>query len=285
MIERYFDIGGSVVRLTAKKDAVSIEMGILEPFVVEESPWDFWMDIDMVDELTEPEGELVYNSSERQVYQMKEAVVSYLGTTEKLWNHGFMRIFRQGNRSRIQAKRSAFLTPIHSKTILGAMEAEHLAVKNDGFLFHSSFICVDGEAILFTAASGVGKSTQAKLWETLRGAQILNGDRSVVRKTAQGFEAFGTPFAGSSGISSRARVPLKAIVVLAQAQKTSIAQLVGARAFRAIWEGCSLHTWNAEEVDHCSQLVTELITQVPIYLLACTPDETAVEVLEKELRK
>ena len=43
----------------------------------------------------------------------------------------------------------------------------------DTILFHGSVIAVDGEGYLFTAKSGTGKSTHARLWrETF-------GDRAV----------------------------------------------------------------------------------------------------------
>ncbi len=285
MMELFFDIGGSVLRLTAPEGAVALTGGVLEPFVVEKAPWDFWMDLAVVDALPGPAGNVVFHSPERRVYADGDAFITYIGSTKDSWNGAFLRIERRGNTSIVQAKGAAFDRPIQSKTILWALEAEHLAVEGGGFLFHSSFISHQGEAILFTAPSGTGKSTQAELWRSLRGAQIINGDRSVIRRTENGFVACGTPFCGSSHISGRARLPLRAIVFLSQAPETTIARLTGLRAFRAIWEGCSVHTWNRSEVDRCTQIITDLIAQVPVYHLACRPDVSAVAALETELRK
>ena len=43
------------------------------------------------------------------------------------------------------------------------MELEHLLAMRKGILLHASVVCVDGEAVLFTAPSQTGKSTQASL--------------------------------------------------------------------------------------------------------------------------
>ena len=46
---------------------------------------------------------------------------------------------------------------------------EYILEKKDGIIFHSSAIAVDGKAYLFTAPSGTGKSTHARLWREMLG--------------------------------------------------------------------------------------------------------------------
>ncbi len=279
MMEVYFNIGGNVVQVTAPDGVVNYRDGSLAQFEIPAAEPVFRMTVDMSDALPEACGELTFDSSERRVYRNGDAVITHIGsaTAPYLWME------RRGNTSRVLVKKSAAVGAIHSNTLLLAMEAEHLITENGGLLFHSSFIRYQGQGILFTAPSGTGKSTQADLWHDLREAQILNGDRSVVRKGSGGFEVHGIPFCGSSGICQPARLPLRAIVVLSQAPETSIARISGLRAFRAIWEGCSFHTWNKQDVSRTIQIVTELVEQVPIFYLPCTPDESAVLALESVL--
>jgi hypothetical protein len=95
----------------------------------------------------------------------------------------------------------------------------------------------------------------------------------------------GIPFCGSSGVCENESFPLEAIVYLSQAPKTEILPLRGVQAFRRVWEGCSVNVWNVEDVSTCTDAVLDVVQRVPVFHLACTPDETAVEALERELKK
>ena len=78
---------------------------------------------------------------------------------------------------------------------------------------------------------------------------------------------------------------MAAIVYLGQAPVTSIRRLRGYAAFKRIWEGCSVHTWEPEQMKAVSALVAATAGYVPVYYMPCTPDESAVEALENMLTK
>ena len=172
-----------------------------------------------------------------------------------------------------QFRLSAFLAP------------ERLFLRYNGFLLHASVIEVNGGGILFTAPSGTGKSTQASLWARLRGAQILNGDRAVIRHENGIFYAYGSPYAGTSGIYRNQRVPIRAIVVLSQSDTNKLSPLSSLSAFQMLYRETTTYAWDNEFVDQLSGLLLNLIEAVPVYSLACRPDEGAVSILEQELMK
>ena len=152
------------------------------------------------------------------------------------------------------------------------------------FLLHASCICHEDGAILFTAPSGMGKSTQAQLWNAHRSATVINGDRVVLGVKDGVCMAYGVPFSGTSGIQKQASLPIKAIVYLGKAPKTTINRLTGVRAFRIIWEGVTLQHWNQDDVDNCVSALVKILADVPVYELQCTPDETAVTALENAMK-
>ncbi len=281
MMEHYYEIGGQTICLQARDNVLELKGGMLERFTTAPCREDVRISIQLCDEFPLPIGRCLFSGTERQVFAQDGAFVTYIGQSPE---KAYLRMERRGKATDVLAKRSAFAGPIRTKTVLTVMEVEHLVVENGGILLHSSFISHDNCAIIFTAPSGTGKSTQAALWESLRGARIINGDRSVVRLGENGVEALGVPFSGSSGICHADRLPVAAIVYLSQAPRTTIRRLRGVQAFRAIWEGCSLHTWNNRDVDRCTQTVADLVARVPVYQLACTPDESAVIALEGVLK-
>lgn len=174
---------------------------------------------------------------------------------------------------------------VSARLVLNGLDVEHLVASSGGLILHSSYIEWQEQGIVFTAPSGTGKSTQAELWRTLRGSRILNGDRVVLLEGENGITAAGLPFSGSSEYCENRTLPLAAVVYLRQAPETSIRTLRGREAFRRIWEGISVNTWNRADMEQTVTLTEKLLAQVPVYELACTPDESAVLALEQALNQ
>ena len=91
-------------------------------------------------------------------------------------------------------------------------------------LIHSSAIYLDGSAYLFSADSGVGKSTHTRLWLKAFGdrVHIFNDDKPVVRIYENEVIACSTPFDGGSGIALNESAPLKAVVFVERGEKNSV---------------------------------------------------------------
>ena len=168
--------------------------------------------------------------------------------------------------------------------LLDASELELMLTALEAFSLHSSLVRRrEGDAVLFTAPSGTGKSTQADLWQKYAGSDTLNGDRSILRRVDGVWTAFGSPFAGTSGIYRNESAPVRALVVLRQAPENTIRRLSLAEAFRAIYSESVLPRWNHDAHQHVIELVTAIVSELPVYLLACTPDERPVTLLRQTL--
>ncbi len=150
-------------------------------------------------------------------------------------------------------------------------------------LFHASYISIDGEAVLFTAQCGVGKSTQAELWRKYMGAEVINGDKAGVSVEQNGVFAHGLPFCGTSGICKNKTLPLKAIVLLSQAPENKITRVTGIQAIQSLMGNIYLDFVAPGETQQCVDALIDLLSEVPVYHLQCTPDEKAVKCLAEKL--
>ncbi|MDD6644077.1 MAG: hypothetical protein PUF80_07635 [Firmicutes bacterium] len=168
--------------------------------------------------------------------------------------------------------------------VIAGMMIESLLLARESAILHSSVIAVDGQAILFTAPSGTGKSTQAELWRKHRNAEVLNGDRALLRFGNGKPLACGLPFAGTSGICNRFELPIRAIVFLSQAKENRIERMRPTAAVRALVSQISLHKWHAQDVQYAAGIALRLAECLPIYHLACLPEESAVECLEAAMK-
>lgn len=284
-MEKHYRFAGVELTVSIPEKWMYQEDRQLAPFRVSDVREAHVFRFEAVDALLPPQGEEQVCLPAFRMYREGERTVRYFGSVQEDWQNGYIRAEHRDKQHFVQVKMHDLAGTIGTKMILTALSAEHLIASVGGFVFHCSYIAWNGKAILFTAPSGAGKSTQAELWRAHRGARIINGDRAAVRLAGETLLAEGIPFAGSSQYCENSSLPVAAIVYLSQAPETTIRRLRGVGAFARIWEGISVNTWDNEDMERVSRMAQRAAGEIPVYHLACTPDETAVLALEQELRK
>ena len=103
----------------------------------------------------------------------------------------------------------------------------------DALLFHGSGLSADGAGYLFTAKSGTGKSTHARLWREYLGgrAVMVNDDKPIIRLTDFGAMVCGTPWDGKHRLSCNISVPLRAVCILERAAENKIRPITLSEAY------------------------------------------------------
>lgn len=170
-----------------------------------------------------------------------------------------------------------------TRVIFSLLGIEELAEENNGAILHSSFIEVDGKAVLFTGPCSIGKSTQANLWRSYAGATVINGDKTFIFKEKDKFYASGLPYSGSSKDCLNKVLPLGAVIRLQQADRNTAKRLTSTDAFLKIFKNCYPVQCSQEQPGALIDFALSLSQSVPIYDYACLADESAVRYLEREL--
>lgn len=173
--------------------------------------------------------------------------------------------------------------PIPADWFFSVSGFHRVLLNRNACVLHASYIDAGGKAILFTAPSGTGKSTQAALWEKHAGAGIVNGDRVVLRRRDGIWHAFGYPCCGSSQISRNRTLPVGAIVVLEQSPENTVERMSAGQKIRALAAATEFYHWDRDEMNMVFDLAMELASGVPVVRLRCRPDEEAVNVLKHYL--
>lgn len=161
---------------------------------------------------------------------------------------------------------------------------EHVLLRHGALFLHSSHLNIGGKALLFSAPSGTGKSTQADLWEKYACAEIINGDKTVLRKKDGIWNAYGCPMCGTSGIHKQGNEPIHAIVMLEQGKDNSVRRLTAGEAFSRMYPEVTVPRWNRELVLRAMELLDDVMANVPVYLFSCTKDKCAVMALRDALK-
>lgn len=183
--------------------------------------------------------------------------------------------------------RLQLLSPTHACTldqVISGMMMESLLLAREHALLHASVIEICGGALLFTAPSGTGKSTQAELWRRSRGAVIRNGDRALLHFENGRAIVSGLPYAGTSGICEQFDLPIHAVVVLCRGKENRAEELRPTEAVKCLLNQIALQPWHREDVQAALNLAARLTQCVPVLRLACLPDERAVDCLERSLK-
>ncbi len=150
------------------------------------------------------------------------------------------------------------------------------AIPFDTMLVHSSALVFEGKAYLFSAMSGVGKSTHTKLWQKAFGerVQIINDDKPAVRIVDGNPIVYGTPFDGGSGIAENDSAPLGAIIFL----KRSDSNFVEIPSTKEILQSLYFSTVHMLSEDNTEMMLSnfeKLIGTTKFYILNCNTDISA----------
>lgn len=155
----------------------------------------------------------------------------------------------------------------------------------DAFLMHGAVVGHDGKAYLFTAPSGVGKTTHTRFWlETYPDAYILNGDKPLLRFLDGRFYACGTPWAGKEGMNRNEMLPLAGVAFLFRGKENEIKSVSFENAFPML----ITQTYRPTELDALKktlELIKKLGDTTRFYALACNLDPDAARIAKEGMEE
>lgn len=150
--------------------------------------------------------------------------------------------------------------------------AEQL-LAHDITVFHGAVVAVEGEAYLFTAKSGTGKTTHVDLWlKNIPGAYIVNGDKPLLMIRDEQVYACGSPWAGKEGYGCNQIVPLKAICILERGAENRIVRMQRREAFPMLMQQIYR---SPNQMDAVMQMAAEIGRLTKLYRLSCNMEPEA----------
>ncbi len=156
--------------------------------------------------------------------------------------------------------------------------AEEL-IEDNVVVFHSSTIEIDGDAYVFAAPSGTGKSTHTRMWRELfadKDIHMINDDKPLL-KIDSDIIAYGTPWKGKSKLGENRSAQVKGICFLKQGRVNDIHRINKEKAvprlFRQVYR-----IPNRNKLAKTMTLLNKLPESVPIYEMSCTISYEAAKI-------
>ncbi|MDO4491081.1 MAG: hypothetical protein Q4B85_08450 [Lachnospiraceae bacterium] len=231
--------------------------------------------IELAKVLKQPEGTLLQKRQDLLVYQNEGREERLIGVKGMEGYYALYQEISEQN-ARVCVLESELgqynLAPFF--TSLLALERHML--QRESLVLHCAYVACQGKAILFSAPSETGKTTQAMLWEKYMGTEQINGDRALLHKEDGIWQAGGWPVCGTSEYCSDQTMPVHAIVMLSQAKENHAERMRPMKAFSSVYSQITINRWNNEAHNRAMSLIEELVTEVPVVHLACDISKEAV---------
>lgn len=158
-----------------------------------------------------------------------------------------------------------------------------LARRHGLYALHSASIDYKGQAFLFSAPSGTGKSTHVKLWEKAGWARQLNGDLNLIGFHGGAPLVYGMPWCGTSGVFTTRTVPLGGIILLKRGRVNTVADISADCAALRVSQRLISPVWTKEMLTENLNFCKKLQEHTMIQELTCTPDLKAARVVRDKI--
>ena len=286
-MDKKFKIGDFLFRLVCSPEVLPPENFLKfawEEGADQETAPEYTYYIEVTDHLPQPEGKVLARRPDLLVFQSETGESRLIGVKG---TEGYYACYQEvaSDKARVLLARDR-IQGLHIDPVFTSLLAlERRLIARDSLILHCAYMVYQGEAILFSAPSETGKTTQANLWEKYRGSRTVNGDRALLGKRKGRWTAQGWPVCGTSEVCHNEEFPIRAVVMLSQAKENQAQQLPPGRAFPLLYSQITVNKWNMKDHLHAIDLIQELAEGVPVFHLGCTISEKAVDCLEKALKK
>lgn len=137
-----------------------------------------------------------------------------------------------------------------------------LLASRKGLIAHAAGVEIDGNGYALCGVSGAGKTTVARQLAA-ESVRLLSDDRVVLRLQNNGWHIYGTPWPGEGGMALNIGVPLRAIVLLEQGDRTEARRIPAAEGARRLLPVLSIPWFSAKHRDEALAALDRLCRDVP----------------------
>lgn len=154
--------------------------------------------------------------------------------------------------------------------------------REGGVLLHAAGVLTEAGSWAFTGSSGAGKSTLSDFFAS-RGACVLSDERIIIRKGADGFVVYGTPWVGISRHAKNRTGSLTGLYCIRHGVGSHRMQRLSPRALsQFVLRQCFLPHWDRDAMDRTLAFLSELIDRVDCFDLAFVNQRDIVDYLQEQ---
>ncbi len=146
-------------------------------------------------------------------------------------------------------------------------------------LFHGVALLWKERAWIITAPSGIGKTTQLKLWKKIlkRDIKIINGDKPILEcRNDETMWVYSSPWRGKEKYGLRDLcAPLGGIILLEQSKENQIVRITPKEAVLPLFVEFVSYPENTNQIRHQGFILNQIVNSIPIWKLTNVGDENS----------
>lgn len=192
---------------------------------------------------------------------------------------------RRGGETLVYVRDLELLRGYALSLFLNHHKAYDILVERHALVLHASYVEREGMALLFSAPSGTGKSTQAHFWKEERGCRIINEDRVVLFKQEGVWYAGGCWSMGGARLTANVTRPLDTLVLLQQGREDRAETIRPSEALRRLIPQCAYTAEDGVMRQEVITILCDLLSDTRVVSYACMNHPDSVGDLEKVLWK
>ena len=250
-----------------------------QPFRSTHNP-DFHLRVTPYEDALPPAGKLKFETVRWRLYTSDEENLFVIDVLKDKQSHMVLRM-RPGT-SNVQIQMQGSLTGVDYPLSYPTDELIFInrLPQHESVVVHACGVLYRGQVLLFVGESGAGKTTTARLWQNDPEARVLCDDRIILKKTPDGFWAYGTPWHGDLPAVSNLGAPLSHIYFIHHHPKNILSPISQVRATAMLLTQSFSPLWDKALMENTARILHNVIASVPVSSFGFSPDQSAVKFIQ-----
>lgn len=184
-------------------------------------------------------------------------------------------------------KNEVYLYPINKSFEIEYLLSQYalvyfLRLEKDSLFMHGSSIMYKNKGIIFTAKSGTGKSTHAKLWLKNSNAITINDDKNIIALIDDKLKIYSSPWSGKEMLNNNISTTLDSIIFLYQNKTNTLEKINNIKALKLLLG--QIENLNENNKEIWNKIVDKML-ELPIYYYGCNIEDEAFYTLKEGIKE
>lgn len=149
---------------------------------------------------------------------------------------------------------------------------------HEGVFIHGASVRDGDRGYAFSGKSGNGKTTMAGIWSQREGdIEVLSDERTIIRKTSEGWKVYGTPWPGDGYIAGASSALLSRIFMISHGRQNEVVSASPMILFQEFFSQVFSNFWDAETLSRITSICEQIVKDGLVSLMPYVPNQQVIE--------